>query len=234
MRLWAVGLLALLASGCKTPYAPFDAGAPVHVIVTADPAPWKPVMIRPVTTLGPLVRKSPTLTMGGRGRPPGVEVALFTASVGTHRLSIWEERTWTDARADIEVGAYVPVCISGDRAYTAETLRVRVKGPMHMASVPGADLTGQPAAVRNATLRLGERYDVRHHDVRAGNPLGALVEPEVAGWFGIGGPPGYVAERLLELAGLGYDYFFFADLPPAEREALTGEVMPAVRRETPA
>ena len=137
-------------------------------------------------------------------------------------------------RADVEVGAYVPVCISEDAAYAAETLRVRVKGPMHMASVPGADLAGQPEAVRRATLRLGERYDVRHHDVTPTNPLGALVEPEVARWFGIGGPAEYVAERLLELAGLGYDYFFFADLPPAEREALTGDVMPAVRRETAA
>jgi 5,10-methylenetetrahydromethanopterin reductase len=137
-------------------------------------------------------------------------------------------------RADVEVGAYVPVCISGDAAYTAETLRVRVKGPMHMAAVPGADLAGQPEAVRRATLRLGERYDVRHHNVRMDNPLGALVEPEVARWFGIGGPAEYVAERLLELVELGYDYFFFADLPEAERAALVGEVMPAVRRETPA
>jgi 5,10-methylenetetrahydromethanopterin reductase len=137
-------------------------------------------------------------------------------------------------RADVEVGTYMPVCIADDRKAAAETLRIRVKGPMHMAAVPGADLAGQPEAVRRATLRLGERYDVRHHDVTPTNPLGALVEPEVAQWFGIGGSAEYVAERLLELVELGFDYFFFADLPEAEREALTGEVFDAVRRETPA
>jgi 5,10-methylenetetrahydromethanopterin reductase len=135
-------------------------------------------------------------------------------------------------RAEVEVGTYMPVCIDEDRSVAAERLRIRVKGPLHMAAVPGADLAGQPAQVREATLRLGRRYDVRHHDVTPDNPLGALVEPEVAQWFGIGGPADYVSERLLELVGLGFDYFFFADLPAAEREALTGEVMPAVRRET--
>jgi alkanesulfonate monooxygenase SsuD/methylene tetrahydromethanopterin reductase-like flavin-dependent oxidoreductase (luciferase family) len=137
-------------------------------------------------------------------------------------------------RADVEVGTYMPICIDADPETAAERLRVRVKGPMHMAAVPGADLAGQPAAVRQATQRLGAHYDVRHHDVTPGNPLGALVEPEVARWFGIGGPAEHVAERLLELVELGFDYFFFADLPPAEREALTGEVMPAVRAATPA
>jgi len=124
MRLWAVGLLALLACGCKAPYAPFDAGAAVHVIVTADPAPWRPVKIRPVTTLGPLVQKSPTLFMGGRGRSPGIEVALFTAMAGTHRLSFWEPRTWTDAREDIEVEGETWVVLQIERG--ERTGRVRV------------------------------------------------------------------------------------------------------------
>ena len=124
MRLWAAGLLALLASGCKAPYAPFDAGATVHVIVTADPAPWKPVKIRPVATLGPLVQKPSTLSLGGRGRPPGVEVAIFTATAGTHRLSIWEPRTWTDARGDIEVEGETWVVMEIERGKREGRLRV--------------------------------------------------------------------------------------------------------------
>jgi 5,10-methylenetetrahydromethanopterin reductase len=137
-------------------------------------------------------------------------------------------------RADVQVGTYVPVAIEDDPEAAAEKLRIRVKGPMHMAAVPGADLAGQPEAVRQATHRLGARYDVRHHNVQAGNPLGALVEPEVARWFGVGGSAEHVVERLLELVELGFEYFFFADLPPAERDALTGDVMPAVRAQTPA
>ncbi|MHC4816496.1 MAG: hypothetical protein ACYTF8_00350 [Planctomycetota bacterium] len=133
MRLWAAGLLALLASACKAPpYAPFDAGAPVHVIVTADPAPWKPIEIRPVTTLGPLVRKSPSLPMGGRGRAPGVEVALFLAQAGTHRLSVWEPRTWTDARADVEVEGETWVVMEIERGKRIGRLRV-FDAPPHEA-----------------------------------------------------------------------------------------------------
>ncbi|MHC4971920.1 MAG: hypothetical protein ACYTG3_06280 [Planctomycetota bacterium] len=133
MRLWAVGLLALLASpGCKAPYAPFDAGAPVHVIVTADPAPWKPIKIRPVTTLGPLVHKSPTLAMGGRGRPAGVEVALFSATAGTHRLSIWEPRTWTDGREDVEVEGETWIVMEIERGKRKGRLRV-YDAPPHEA-----------------------------------------------------------------------------------------------------
>jgi hypothetical protein len=138
MRLWAVGLLALLASACRTPYAPFDAGAPVHVIVTADPAPWKPVKIRPVTTLGPFVRKSSTLTLGGRGRPAGVEVALFTATAGRHRLSVWEPRTWTDARGDIDV--------EGETWVVMEIQRGKRKGRLRVYDAPpnGAVGSWQP------------------------------------------------------------------------------------------
>jgi len=132
MRLWAAGLLVLLASGCKSPYAPFDAGATVHVIVTAHPAPWKPVEIRPVATLGPLVRKSSALSMGGRGRPPGVEVALFTATAGTHRLSIWEPRTWTEARGDIEVEGETWVVMEIERGKRGGRLRV-FDAPPHEA-----------------------------------------------------------------------------------------------------
>jgi hypothetical protein len=134
MRPWAAGLLAiyLASSGCKSPYAPFDAGAPVHVIVTADPAPWKPVQVRPVATLGPLVQKPPPLSMGGRGRPPGVEVALFTARAGTHRLSLWEQRTWTDARADIEVEGETWVVVEIRRGKREGRLRV-FDSPPHEA-----------------------------------------------------------------------------------------------------
>ena len=134
MRLLAAGLLAicLASAGCKAPYAPYDAGAPVHVIVTADPAPWKPVVIRPVATLGPLVQKPPVLTMGGRGRPRGVEVALFTATAGTHRLSVWEERTWTEARADIEVEGETWVVMEIERGKREGRLRV-YDAPPHEA-----------------------------------------------------------------------------------------------------
>jgi len=132
MRFWAAGLLVLLASGCRTPYAPFDAGATVHVIVTADPAPWKPVEIRPVATLGPLVQKSSGVSMGGRGRPAGVEVALFTATAGTHRLSIWEPRTWTDARGDIKVEGETWVVMKIERGERGGLLRV-FDAPPHEA-----------------------------------------------------------------------------------------------------
>jgi alkanesulfonate monooxygenase SsuD/methylene tetrahydromethanopterin reductase-like flavin-dependent oxidoreductase (luciferase family) len=130
------------------------------------------------------------------------------------------------SRSDIEVGAYVGVTVDDDRARAVERLRVRVKGIAHMASMPGVNLEAQPERLRTVTSKLRTAYDYRHHDVRADNPLGALIEPEFANWFGIGGSPGYVVERLGELAEAGLSYVFVAGMVGSERERFAAEVMP--------
>jgi 5,10-methylenetetrahydromethanopterin reductase len=129
------------------------------------------------------------------------------------------------SRTDVEIGAYVGVAVDDDRERAIERLKVRVKGIAHMASLPGVDLDGQPERLRTVTSRLRTEYDYRHHNVRADNPLGALIEPDFADWFGIGGPPGYVVERLGALAEAGLSYVFVAGMLGEERERFAVEVM---------
>jgi hypothetical protein len=99
-----------------------------------------------------------------------------------------------------------------------------------MSSFSGIDLSRQPEIMRRTTEKLRHGYDYRFHraDVPAENANTMLVDEEFADWFGIGGPPGYVVERLAELAQLGVSYFGTAFIG-AERERFARDVMPAVR-----
>lgn len=129
-------------------------------------------------------------------------------------------------RADVEIGAYIGVVVDDDPARATERLRVRVKGIAHMASLPGVDLAVQPERLRTVTRRLRAAYDYRHHNVEEGNPLGHLIEPEFAAWFGIGGSPAYVVDRLGQLAEAGLSYVFVAGMVGAERERFAADVIP--------
>ena len=99
-----------------------------------------------------------------------------------------------------------------------------------MSSFRGIDLSGQPAIMRAVTEKLRHGYDYRYHrsDVPLDNPNTRMVDEDFADWFGVGGPPSYIVDRLAELVELGATYFAtaFAD---AERERFAREVMPAVR-----
>jgi hypothetical protein len=58
-----------------------------------------------------------------------------------------------------------------------------------------------------------------------------MIDAEFADWFGIGGPPDYVVERLLELAELGIESFGVT-LRPDEREPFADKVLAEVKRAT--
>ena len=103
MRLWAIGLVFLAALGCRSPYGQFDAGVEVHVIVWPEKRPKKSLAIRPTVTLGTNVVESPVRTIGGRGGPRAIEVAQFRLPKGEYRLSIWEPRTRTEVRKNLEI-----------------------------------------------------------------------------------------------------------------------------------
>ena len=98
----AAGLL-LLACGCGSgPYGPFDTGHDVHVILLPEPAPSKGIMVAPVTTLGPEVVTSPPRLLQKK-EAPAVEVAVFRAPTGRHRLAIWEPNRKVGARTELDV-----------------------------------------------------------------------------------------------------------------------------------
>ncbi len=129
-------------------------------------------------------------------------------------------------RADIRVGAFIPIAMTADRASAPAALRSRVAGWAHMSSFPGHDLSVQPPNMRRVTEQLRHGYDYRFHrpGVPAENPNTAMIDLEFADWFGIGGPPSYIVERLVELAEVGVDYFGIT-LLAHERERFAAEVM---------
>ena len=134
------------------------------------------------------------------------------------------------SRDDVVIGAFLPVALADDRASGRAALRGRVAGWAHMSSFRGIDLSLQPPVLRRATEKLRRGYDYRYHraDVPAENPNTRLIDDDFADWFGVGGPPSYIVDRLGELTELGVRSFGTA-LGGAERERFARDVMPAVR-----
>jgi 5,10-methylenetetrahydromethanopterin reductase len=131
------------------------------------------------------------------------------------------------AREQVRIGAFVPVALAPTRAQGRDDLRSRVAGWAHMSSFAGNDLRQQPEVMSAVTAKLRAGYDYRFHraGVPADNPNTQMIDAEFADWFGVGGPAGYVVDRLGELAGLGIDYFGTA-LEGAERERFAAAVIP--------
>ncbi len=159
-------------------------------------------------------------------------------SVGANRERIgWALRIVDHALADagrdrdsVRVGAFVPVAVTADRAAGRSAIRTRVAGWAHMSSFKGNDLSQQPEIMRRVTTALRDVYDYRYHHpgAPADNPNTAVCDEEFGDWFGVGGPPSYVVERLGELVEMGIDGFTTA-LPIPERERFAADVMPALR-----
>jgi 5,10-methylenetetrahydromethanopterin reductase len=134
------------------------------------------------------------------------------------------------SRDEVRIGAFLPVAITSDRATGRKAIRPRTAGWAHMSSFKGNDLSQQPEIMRRVTSVLRDTYDYRYHHpgAPAENPNTAACDEEFGDWFGIGGPPSYVVDRMGELVELGLDFFVTA-LPPAEREQFADEVMPPLR-----
>ncbi|MEO5837549.1 MAG: LLM class flavin-dependent oxidoreductase [Acidimicrobiales bacterium] len=134
------------------------------------------------------------------------------------------------SRADVRIGAYVPVAVTDTRDQGRKEIKYRVAGWAHMSSFAGNDLAAQPEIMRRVTTSLRDGYDYRFHraDVPMDNPNTRQIDEEFGDWFGIGGPPAYIAERLHELVGLGVSTFVTA-LGGREHELFATEVIPLVR-----
>jgi 5,10-methylenetetrahydromethanopterin reductase len=133
-------------------------------------------------------------------------------------------------RADLRIGAYVPIAVADTREAGRAEIKYRVAGWAHMSSFPGNDLDAQPEIMRRVTAQLRDGYDYRYH--RAGvpndNPNTRQIDDEFGDWFGIGGHPAYVAERLHDMVELGV-HTFVTSLVGEEHERFATEVMPLVR-----
>ena len=138
------------------------------------------------------------------------------------------------SRADVRIGAYVPVAVTDTRDAGRAEIKYRVAGWAHMSSFAGNDLAAQPEIMRRVTARLREGYDYRFHraDVPLDNPNTRQIDEAFGDWFGIGGPPAYVAERLHELVELGARTFV-TSLVGREHERFATEVIPQLRTRRP-
>ena len=98
-----------------------------------------------------------------------------------------------------------------------------------MSSFKGNDLSQQPEIMRRVTSVLRDTYDYSYHHpgAAAQNPNTDACDEEFGDWFGIGGPPSYVVDRIGEMVELGLDFFVTA--LPSPREQFAGDVMPALR-----
>ena len=138
------------------------------------------------------------------------------------------------SRADVRIGAYVPVAVTDTRDAGRAEIKYRVAGWAHMSSFAGNDLAAQPEIMRRVTARLREGYDYRFHraDVPLDNPNTRQIDEAFGDWFGIGGPPAYIAERLQELVELGARTFV-TSLVGREHERFATEVIPQLRTPRP-
>ena len=133
-------------------------------------------------------------------------------------------------RDSVRIGAFVPIAVTRDRATGRAAIRPRVAGWAHMSSFKGHDLSQQPEIMRRVTTKLRDVYDYRFHRPGAppDNPNTAVCDEDFGDWFGVGGPPSYITDRLGTLVEMGID-FFSTSLPPGERERYAAEVIPALR-----
>lgn len=158
-------------------------------------------------------------------------------SVGFHpervgwALRIIEESLGESGRKrdSLRIGVVGPLVVGVDRSEAPAALRQQAAPWVHMSSFPGYDQSQQPEAMRKVTTAL-RGYDYRHHrgDATFDNSNAAAIDEEFADWFGIGGPPSYVVDRLGELVELGVDYVTVA-IHGTERELFASDVMPVLR-----
>jgi 5,10-methylenetetrahydromethanopterin reductase len=150
---------------------------------------------------------------------------------------LWALRIIDDALADsrrdresVRVGVFAPLAVTDDRPSGRAKIRTRVSAWAHMQSGNGTDLSQQPEILRRVTSVLRDSYDYSFHHPGAPpeNPNSAVCDEEFGDWMGVGGPPGYIVDRLGQLIELGID-FFMTSLPMPEREVFAATVMPQLR-----
>jgi len=139
-----------------------------------------------------------------------------TFSVGATR----ERMEWAlgEARAAVDAcgrdprslayGAFVIIAVSDDVERGAAAVRGKVAGYAHFSGMPDSNTSIlADAALQDASARLRSEYDHTQH-MRADAGHASVVAPEFARAFAIVGPPGLVADRILELAELGIGHFY--------------------------
>ncbi|MHB8661616.1 MAG: LLM class flavin-dependent oxidoreductase [Acidimicrobiales bacterium] len=140
------------------------------------------------------------------------------------------------ARADVVVGAYVPVVVHDDRDAARRLIAGGVASFARFSVMHGQPTGPVSEDQRQVLTAVHGAYDMNAH-FRHGSPQSAVLTDDVIDAFGIAGPAGYCIERLGELVSLGLTKLYLlgpgfgadADAVRASRSQLVDTVLPALR-----
>lgn len=102
IRLVTVCLLVAIGACAGPPGRAFDRGHEVHVIVVADPAPRRPLVLDMTCAIGDRVSQQSSPVLGG-GSPRAREVAMFRVLAGEHELKFVERTRRQAVRVPLDV-----------------------------------------------------------------------------------------------------------------------------------
>ena len=163
------------------------------------------------------------------------ERVTLAVGIASERIS-WAVSLARSVRADVELGAYVPVLVHPDRSEARQLIAGAVGSYARFSVMHGTVAGPVPDEQRERLEAVHDAYDMGAH-FSHGSPQSQELDDGVIDAFGIAGPPGYCVDKLLELESLGIRRVFVMgagigldrEEAAASRGRLVSEVLPAVR-----
>lgn len=163
------------------------------------------------------------------------ERVTLAVGVAPQRIS-WAVGLARSVRADVELGAYVPVLVHPDRSEARKMIAGAVGSYARFSVMHGTVAGPVPDEQRERLEAVHDAYDMGAH-FSHGSPQSQELDDGVIDAFGIAGPPAYCVDKLLELESLGIRRVFVMgagigldrEEAAASRARLVSEVLPAVR-----
>ncbi|HUP86747.1 MAG TPA: LLM class flavin-dependent oxidoreductase [Acidimicrobiales bacterium] len=163
------------------------------------------------------------------------ERVTFAVGVSPERIE-WAVDLAVSVRADVELGAYVPLLVHPDRDEARRLIAGSVGSYARFSVMHGSVAGPVSDSQRERLVAVHHAYDMGAH-FSHGSPQSQELDDDVIDAFGIAGPPGYCVEKLLELEALGIRRVFVMgagigldrEEASASRARFVAEVLPAVR-----
>jgi 5,10-methylenetetrahydromethanopterin reductase len=220
--------------GDEVPFAD-DGAAPVSTLgLAGGPAASR---IHWITSAGPKVPVDVAATgpkvIGMAARH--ADRVTFAVGASVERLR-WAMEVCIAERADVPVGAYVPVVVNPSRDAARELIRGGVASFARFSVMHGRVVGPADRGSREALAEVHDRYDMSRHFTQ-GSPQSRDLPPEVIDQFGVAGPASYCVDRLSELIDLGLSKLVLMgggigmdrDAFRLSRQLLVEEVLPKLR-----
>jgi 5,10-methylenetetrahydromethanopterin reductase len=159
----------------------------------------------------------------------------FAVGASVERLR-WAMEVCFSSRADVPVGAYVPVVVNPSRDAARELIRGGVASFARFSVMHGQVVGPADQDSREALAEVHDAYDMNRHFTH-GSPQSRGLSPDVIDQFGVAGPASYCVDRLSELIELGLTKLVLLgggigmdrDGYRLSRQLLAEEVLPKLR-----